>query len=118
MNDLDVLQRWFVAGVAEDRADLTARQMAVLLTVYRTPAPHTVRGLAKALNVSKPAITRATDRLSELDLVRRKVDPADRRSVLLITTLAGTALLRKLEAEMRQARAAVAAETPPSKSAV
>ena len=42
----------------------------------------TVRGLAAKLNVSKPAITRALDRLAELDLVRRKTDPLYRRSVL------------------------------------
>lgn len=116
MNDLDVLQRWFTAGVAADRPDLSARQMAVLLTIYRTPAPHTVRGTAAALNVSKPAITRAVDRLAELDLARRKVDPLDRRSVLLITTLAGTNLLRTLEADMRKAREAAAAEQASKKA--
>jgi DNA-binding MarR family transcriptional regulator len=39
--------------------DLSARQLAVLLTVHLTDGPHTVRGLAAELNVSKPAITRA-----------------------------------------------------------
>ena len=39
-----------------------------------------MRGLAAKLAVSKPAITRALDRLSEFDLVRRKTDPLDRRS--------------------------------------
>lgn len=111
MNELDVLQRWFTADVAADRPDLSARQMAILLTVYRTPGPHTVRGTATTLNVSKPAITRGVDRLSSFDLMRRKVDPQDRRSVHLMTTLAGTSLLRTLEADMRHARKA-AAETP------
>ena len=58
------------------------RQMALLLTVYTTPPPHTVRGLAKTLNISKPAVTRALDRLCGIDLARRKRDDADRRNVL------------------------------------
>jgi DNA-binding MarR family transcriptional regulator len=47
--------------------------------------------------VSKPAITRALDRLSEFDLVRRKKDPLDRRSVLVQRTTTGTAFLRDLK---------------------
>ncbi len=38
-----------------------------------------VRGLAQVLKVSKPAITRALERLGALDLVRRRTDEADRR---------------------------------------
>ncbi|MEE8659886.1 hypothetical protein CGLAMM_00855 [Acetobacteraceae bacterium EV16G] len=59
-----------------------------------------MRGLAHELNVSKPAITRALDRLAELDLARRKVDPLDRRSVLVQRTLKGSAYLRELRAVM------------------
>ena len=35
-----------------------------MFTVYLDPPPHTVRGLAAALGVSKPAITRALDTLA------------------------------------------------------
>ena len=69
--------------------------MALLLTVYLTPPPHTVRGLAETLKVSKPAITRALDRLSELDMVRRKIDENDRRSVLIQRTVRGSVFLRE-----------------------
>jgi len=48
-------------------------------------------GSAAKLGVSKPAITRALDRLTEFDLVRRKTDPLDRRSVLAQRTVAGRA---------------------------
>jgi DNA-binding MarR family transcriptional regulator len=64
-----------------------------------------VRGLAAELNVSKPAITRALDRLGELDLARRKVDPADRRSVLVQRTLKGAAFLRDMRSIMSEANA-------------
>jgi DNA-binding MarR family transcriptional regulator len=91
--------------VRRDGPDLSARQMAVLLTCYTPDAPHTVRGLALALNVSKPAITRALDRLSEFEFVRRKVDPADRRSVLVQRTPKGAAYVRDLRAMMADAEA-------------
>jgi DNA-binding MarR family transcriptional regulator len=77
----------------------------VLLTVYLTEGPHTVRGLAAALNVSKPAITRALDRLGELDLARRKTDPADRRSVLVQRTVKGAAFLREIRTVMTESEA-------------
>ncbi len=85
-----------VETVRRDNPDLSARQMALLLTVYLTPPPHTVRGLAQTLNISKPAITRAIDRLSELGLVKRKADEADRRSVLVQRTVKGSVALREL----------------------
>ncbi|TAN66701.1 MAG: MarR family transcriptional regulator, partial [Magnetospirillum sp.] len=65
------------------------------LTVYLTPPPHTVRGLAATLNISKPAITRALDRLTEFGLVKRKVDDQDRRSVLIQRTVKGSVFLRE-----------------------
>jgi len=71
---LDLWRRAIVASVRIDVPDLSARQMSLVLTVYLTPPPHTLRGLAAALNVSKPAITRAIDRLSELNVMLRKRD--------------------------------------------
>ena len=41
--------------------------MAVLLTVYLTPPPHAVRGLAAKLSISMPAITRELDCLGEFE---------------------------------------------------
>ncbi|WP_237215576.1 MarR family transcriptional regulator [Falsiroseomonas oryziterrae] len=95
-----ILRDTVVALVRRDGPDLSARQLGVFLTVYLTDGPHTVRGLAAELNVSKPAITRALDRLGELDLARRKVDPMDRRSVLVQRTLKGAAFLRDMRSIM------------------
>jgi DNA-binding MarR family transcriptional regulator len=69
----------------------------VFLTSYLEDEAQTVRGLAAKLKVSKPAITRALDRLAEFDLVRRKKDQLDRRSVLVQRTVAGTTFLRDLK---------------------
>lgn len=92
---LDLWRGAIVESVRRDAPDLSARQMALLLTVYLTQPPHTVRGLAETLKVSKPAITRAVDRLSEFGLVKRKIDDADRRSVLIQRTVKGSVFLRE-----------------------
>jgi DNA-binding MarR family transcriptional regulator len=94
------------AWVRRDGPDLSARQLGVFLTCYLHDGGHTVRGLASDLNVSKPAITRALDRLGELDFARRKVDPLDRRSILVQRTLKGAAFLRDLRSIMGDATTA------------
>jgi DNA-binding MarR family transcriptional regulator len=91
---LEVLRQTTVALVRRDGPDLSARQLGVFLTCYLEGE---VRGLAAKLDVSKPAITRALDRLAEFDLVRRKTDPLDRRSVLVQRTMAGAGFLRDLK---------------------
>lgn len=100
---LHVLRGATVAMVRSDAPDLSARQLGVFLTVYLSEGPHTVRGLAATLNVSKPAITRALDRLGELDLARRRIDPHDRRSVLVQRTAKGAAYLRQFEQALKSA---------------
>jgi DNA-binding MarR family transcriptional regulator len=98
-----ILRETVVSLVRRDGPDLSARQLGVFLTCYLLDGGHTVRGLAADLNVSKPAITRALDRLGELDLARRKVDPLDRRSILVQRTLKGAAFLRDLRSIMGEA---------------
>lgn len=75
--------------------DLTQRQFALFLEVYLAPPPHTVRGLAKTLNMSKPAVTRAVDRLEKLEFVRRKTDEQDKRSILVQRSVKGSVFLRE-----------------------
>jgi DNA-binding MarR family transcriptional regulator len=76
--------------------DLSLRQTAVLLSVYLEPPPHTVRGLAEKLGVTKPVITRALDTMGRLGLVTRRRDTADRRNVLVQRTVAGSLLVERL----------------------
>ncbi|KAA5605743.1 MarR family transcriptional regulator [Roseospira marina] len=111
------LNLWRVAtveGVRRDTPDLSSRQMAVLLTVYQTAPPHTVRGLARTLEISKPAITRALDRLSKYGLLTREVDTTDRRSVLVQRTPDGQAFLNAHAALVIEA--AEVAHTPDTES--
>ncbi len=111
MQALQLWRRTVVESVRRDGPDLSARQMALLLTIYLTSPPHTVRGMARALGASKPAITRAVDRLQALDLVRRKPDAEDRRSILLTRTVAGSVFLSEFGELIRKA----AAEAPEGK---
>jgi DNA-binding MarR family transcriptional regulator len=90
------LQSWMktlLAYVRSGDPDLTNRQMALLLLVYLKPGPHTVRGLAKALNVSKPVVTRALNRLGALGYLRRQRDDADRRNIFVAPTQEGADFL-------------------------
>lgn len=79
-----------LALVRDDKPDLSARQIAILLTVYLQAPPHTVRGLARKLGVSKPVVTRALDAMGKLDLVNRRRDQDDRRNVLVQRTVSGS----------------------------
>ncbi len=90
---LGLWRKALVASVRQNGPDLSARQMALLLTVYLCDPPHTVRGLAATLAISKPAITRALDRLSVLGFIRRKRDAEDRRNVLIQRTVSGSVFL-------------------------
>jgi DNA-binding MarR family transcriptional regulator len=110
---VSTLRETIVALVRRDGPDLSARQLGVFLTCYLHEGGHTVRGLAADLHVSKPAITRALDRLGELDLTRRKVDPLDRRSILVQRTMTGAAFLRDLRSIMGEA-AEIVGNAPPS----
>ncbi len=113
-----ILRTAIVELVRRDGPDLSARQLGVFLTCYLETEAQTVRGLAAKLGVSKPAITRALDRLSEFDLVRRKTDPLDRRSVLVQRTATGMAFLRELRTILRDAATAmrITAEPAPARA--
>ncbi|MBT4489667.1 MAG: MarR family transcriptional regulator [Rhodospirillaceae bacterium] len=90
------LKLWHEALTASVRAegpDLSARQMAIFLQVYLAPPPHTVRGLAAALRISKPAVVRALDTLGRADFTRRKRDETDKRNVLIQRTVKGSVFL-------------------------
>jgi DNA-binding MarR family transcriptional regulator len=79
-----------------DNRDLTVRQIAILLHIYLVPPPHTVRGLAATLDVTKPVITRALDTMGDMGLVDRVRDDADRRNVIIKRTVGGALYLEKL----------------------
>lgn len=91
---MELWRRVMVKALRRDLPDMTQRQLALLLHVYLAAPPHTVRGLAAELNMSKPAVTRALDRLSKLGLLKRQTDQSDKRSILVKRTVTGAVFLR------------------------
>ena len=81
---------------ADAMDDFTLRQLAILFTVYLEQPPHTVRGLAARLAVTKPVITRALDAMSQYQLVNRRRDEADRRNMIIQRTVKGALYVEKL----------------------
>ena len=99
------LKSWMhtlISYVRSGQPDLTNRQMALMLLVYLTPGPHTVRGLANILGVSKPVITRALNTLGTLGYLRRVRDEADRRNVFVAKTSIGQDFLERFERNIEQ----------------
>lgn len=93
---LSLWHRVSLEQVRGDGHDLTLRQVSILLQIYLVPPPHTVRGLAATLGVTKPVITRALDSMGELGLVERVRDDRDRRNVVIRRTLGGALYLERL----------------------
>lgn len=102
------LTRWMRALIGYVRSgepDLTNRQMALLMLVYLTPGPHTVRGLALVLGVSKPVVTRALNTLGALGYLRRERDQDDRRNIFVVRTSNGTDFLEGFKRNLREGEA-------------
>ncbi|MES2173450.1 MAG: MarR family transcriptional regulator [Pseudomonadota bacterium] len=93
LQQLGQWMRTLIDYVRSGKPDLTNRQMALMMTVYIGSGPHTVRGLAEALHVSKPVITRALNKLSALGYLRRERDVADRRNIFITRTPKGAEFL-------------------------
>src|SRR5690606_17272067 len=93
---LTLLRTLSLEQVRDEMPDLTTRQAAILLTIYLEPPPHTVRGFAAKLTVTKPVITRALDTMGALELVSRHRDEKDRRNVLVKRTVAGALYVERL----------------------
>ena len=100
---LELWRETLSATVRDDGPDLSARQMAIVLTVYTSPPPHSVRALAEILGIAKPAVTRALDRLSILGFIRRTRDDADRRIVHVQRTVKGAVFLSEFADQIAEA---------------
>lgn len=98
-NPTEALKIWHRTAlrlVLDDGPDLSIRQLAILLSIYLDPPPHTVRALASKLGVTKPVITRALDSMGKLSLVARRRDDTDRRNVVIQRTVAGALFVERL----------------------
>lgn len=99
LNSAQALKLWHdvsLSLVRDNAKDLTQRQLAILLVVYLEPPPHTVRGLAEHLGVTKPVITRALDTMGQMKLLERRRDEQDRRNVVIRRTVDGALYVERL----------------------
>ena len=64
MRTLELWRRVLISHLLVAGGDLTARQLALLLTVYMTAAPRTVRGLAEFLGLRHISASMASSALS------------------------------------------------------
>ena len=104
LNRADALELWHrvnLGSVLSAQPDLSARQMAILTTVYMETGPHTVRSLAGCLDITISPVTRALDTLGRHGLVDRGPDPADKRSVLVHRTAQGSRYLSDFAERIR-----------------
>jgi DNA-binding MarR family transcriptional regulator len=84
-----------ISIVRSELPDLTNRQMGIMLSVALAPGPHTVRGLAERMGVSKPVVTRALNKLTALGYLQRKRDRRDGRNIFVEITPVGTEFLER-----------------------
>lgn len=80
------------ATVRSSAPNLTLRQLAILFAAEKTPHL-SVDAIAEDTGTSKPAVTRAIDRLFELDFIDRIKATADRRKVDVTVTKKGRAFI-------------------------
>lgn len=93
---IQALNFWRTALVASMHtlsADLSSRQMSMLLTIYLETGPHSVKNLSSSLSISKPAVCRGLDVLEQLGLIKRQRDNEDKRNVLIQRTVKGSVFL-------------------------
>ena len=86
---------WPFIMAADTDANMTCRQMAILALVSERPGLSNAP-IANVLDISRPVVTRAVDRLETLGLMVRMQDDKDRRKVSLTVTAAGKRLLRDM----------------------
>jgi DNA-binding MarR family transcriptional regulator len=84
-------------------ADLSMRQMAILLHVYLGDGPHTVGSLCAELRIPKAAASRAVDALTLRGLVRRHRQEEDRRKVMIQRTMKGMVAMNEVSDHMVEA---------------
>jgi DNA-binding MarR family transcriptional regulator len=94
----DALALWHrvtLETVISNGPDLSARQLAILMSVYLESTSHTVKSLSEKLNVTKAVVSRALDTLTKHGFVKRAPDPSDRRSVIVTRTSGGILYLQR-----------------------
>lgn len=102
---IDALNMWaniLIRSSKETKYELSPRQNLVLLHIYLTEPPHSIKSLTESLGFSKAAVCRAVDYLSAQGLVKRKRDADDKRNVFINRSIAGLVYLSDLAGIIQQ----------------
>ncbi|RZT31269.1 MarR family winged helix-turn-helix transcriptional regulator [Cupriavidus agavae] len=91
---------------------ISAAAAAPLLFIRRLGGGVRQVTLADYVGVEGATLVRLVDQLSAAELVRREVDPSDRRANVLSLTEAGERMAEQIEVELKQLRAEVFADIP------
>lgn len=86
--------------IASEEFDVTVEQFHILRHIRQGSA--SVSELAKQKRISRPAVSQGVETLVKRGLIRRKVNPQDRRQVLLELTENGNALLDAISIKTRR----------------
>ena len=100
---LSTIKTFLQLSIVDDNADLTNRQMAILLTIYDGKDEYSIKKLTEELHLTKPTISRAVERLLELNLVSKRTNPKDRRRVIVEKTFDGNVFIETLTKYLKEA---------------
>ena len=101
--------------LAAELSDLGLRQAEVnVLAQLRPGAPRSIGDLATATGQRRSTLTGVLDRLEQRRLVRRRVNPADRRSFTIALTASGERAAARVHAVFATLDQRVLADLPPS----
>jgi MarR family transcriptional regulator, organic hydroperoxide resistance regulator len=101
--------------LAAELSDLGLRQAEVnVLAQLRPGTPRSVGELAAATGQRPSTLTGVLDRLEKRRLVRRRVNPADRRSFTIALTASGERAATRVHAAFAALDERVLADLPPS----
>lgn len=101
--------RWWneaVSGGLLDK-DVTTIDGWRVLGALRSGDGYTMSEISAAMSIPPPTLTRIVDKLVDGGLVVRRVDPMDRRRVLIYLSARGKAKVRKLSRQEGWVRAAL-----------
>lgn len=95
--NVEWLARVVSASVRGDSPDLSMRQLAILLVAENATVPPGVKELTALLQIPKPSVTRAIDRLQSAQLVTRRPSIKDRRQVTVHILPEGTEYMQQIQ---------------------
>lgn len=86
-----------ITNATRQKETLSVRQLGLLSLVYIDHIHASVDRYATELKLSKPAITKALNRLEELNFIKRKIAWQDKRKITVLPTLTGQDYINRIQ---------------------